>query len=111
MVHTKIPVIPPLLENNKLITDFKLKVNLFHDSFNHQCTTVYNLNSVPENLNFESEKRLSIFEICNGDIVKFIRSLDPNKARSQNGILFRMLKLCATSFIYTTTNSLQILFE
>ena len=24
----KIPVIPPLLENNKLITDFKLKANL-----------------------------------------------------------------------------------
>ena len=25
---TKIPVIPPLLEKNKLITDFKLKANL-----------------------------------------------------------------------------------
>ena len=26
---TKIPVIPALLENNKLLTDFKLKANLF----------------------------------------------------------------------------------
>ena len=31
---TKVPVIPPLLENNKLVTDFKLKTNLFNGLFN-----------------------------------------------------------------------------
>ena len=31
---TKIPVIQPLLENNKLITDIKLKANLSDEFFN-----------------------------------------------------------------------------
>ena len=32
--------IPPLLGNNKLITDFKVKANLFNGFFHQQCTTV-----------------------------------------------------------------------
>ena len=39
---TKISVIPPLLANNNLITDFKLKANLLNDFFNQKCTTVNN---------------------------------------------------------------------
>ena len=49
---TKIPVIPPLLENNKLITDFKLKANLFNDFLNQQCTALNNARSVHENYKF-----------------------------------------------------------
>ena len=104
---TKVPVIPPLLENNKLVTDFKLKTNLFNGLFNQQCTTVDISSSVPKDISFETEKRLSTFEICNDGIFKFIRSLDPNKAHDQYGISIRMLKLCATSI----TKPLQILYK
>ena len=58
-----VPVIPPLLENNKLITDFKLKTNLLNGFFNQQCTTVDNKSSIPENTNFKTEKTLSTFEV------------------------------------------------
>ena len=39
---TKIPVIPPLLENNKLTIDFNINANVFNDFLNQQCTTVGN---------------------------------------------------------------------
>ena len=55
------------------------------------------LSSLPENISFETEKRLSIFEICNNEVVKLIKSLDPNKAHGHDGISIRMLKLRATS--------------
>ena len=56
--------------------------------FSQQCTKVDNPSSVPENISFGTEKkRLSTFEICNDDIVKFIIiSWDPNKACSHDGI-------------------------
>ena len=57
--------------------------------------TVDNSTPVPKNISFETELRLSTFETCNVDIVKFIRSLDPNKAHDHDGISFLMLKLCA----------------
>ena len=102
-----VPVIPPLLENNKLITDFKLKTNLLNGFFNQQCTTVDNPSSVAKNIFSEAEKRLSTFEICNDDIVKFIRLLYPNKAQGHDGLSIRMLKLCGTSIF----KPLQILFK
>ena len=49
---TKIPGIPSL-ENNKLITDFKLKTDLFNDFFNQQCITVDNPSSAHKNVSFE----------------------------------------------------------
>ena len=48
--------------------------------------TVNPPSSVPEKISFETEKRLSTFEVCNDDIVKFIRSLDPNKAHGHQFI-------------------------
>ena len=62
---TKISAIPPLLENNKLITDFKLKANLFNDFFNQQCTTEDNPSSVPEHMSFETDLFIYLFIYSN----------------------------------------------
>ena len=103
---TKIQVIPPLLDN-KLITDFKVKANLFNDFLNQQWNAVDIPSSVPENISSETEKRLSTFEVCNNNIVKFIRLLDPDKAYSLDGISICMLRLCAISL----TEPLQIFYK
>ena len=94
---TKIPLIPPLLVGNQLVTDFLVKANLFNDYFSQQCTTVDNDSSIPPNTTFATEQKLSTLEFCTDDIVKIIKSLDPNKAHGHDEISIRMLKLCATS--------------
>ena len=38
-----------------------------------------------ENISFETQKTLSTFEIFSTDIVKFIRSLDSNRAHGHDG--------------------------
>ena len=93
---TKIPLIPPLLVGNQLVTDFLVKANLFNDYFSQQCMTVDNDSSIPPNITFATEQKLSTLEFCTDDIVKIIKSLDPNKAHGHDEISIRMIKLCAT---------------
>ena len=94
---SKIPLIPPLLVDNKLVTDFLDKANLFNNFFAKQCTPISNDSTVPVNINFETRERLSSLEFCVDDIVKIIRSLDQNKAHGHDEISIRMIKLCASS--------------
>ena len=46
---TKIPLIPPLLVGNQLISDFLEKANLFNDYFSKQYTTIHNDSTTPTN--------------------------------------------------------------
>ena len=43
----KIPLIPPLLINDKFVTDIKLKANIFHKFFAEQCTPLKNDSILP----------------------------------------------------------------
>ena len=104
---TKIPLIPPLLVGNQLVTDFLVKTNLFNDCFSQQCTTVDNDSPIPPNITFATEQKLSTVEFCTDDIVKIIKSLDPNKTHGHNEISIRMIKLRATSI----AKPLSILFR
>ena len=94
---TKIPLIPLLLVGNQPVTDFLVKANLFNDYFSQQCTTVDNDSSIPPNITCATEQKLSTLEFSTDDIVKIIKSLDPNKAHGHEEISIRMIKLCATS--------------
>ena len=94
---SKIPLIPPLLVDNKLVTDFLDKANLFNNFFTKQCTPVSDDSTVPVIKNFETRERLSSLEFCVDDIVKIIRLLDQNKAHGHDKILIRMIKLCVSS--------------
>ena len=53
--------------------------------------------SIPANISFETEESFSTFEICSGDIVKTIRSLDPNKAHGSDEISTCMIKIRTSS--------------
>ena len=69
--NKKNPCIPPLLQDNKYVTDFKKKAELFNCFFGKQCS-------------------------CD-DIATLIKNLDPNKAHGHDMIRIRMLKLCSKS--------------
>ena len=81
---SKIPLIPPLLVDNKLVTDFLDKANLFNNFFAKQCTPISNASTVPVNTNVETRERLSSLEFFVDDVVKIIRSLDQNKAHGHD---------------------------
>ena len=94
---SKIPLVPPLLVENKLVTDFFDKANVFYNFFAKQCTPIFNNSKIPVNIDFETREKLSSFEFCVDGIVKIIRSLDQNKAHGHDEISIRMIKLCASS--------------
>ena len=94
----------PLIQ---LVTEFLVKANLLNDYFSQQCTTVDNGSSIPPNITFATEQKLSTFEFCLDDIIKIIKLLDANKAHGHDEISIRMIKLCASSI----ANPLSILFR
>ena len=53
----KMPLIPALLADNKLVTHFLVKANLFNYFFTKQCAPLFNNTVVPVNLNFETWER------------------------------------------------------
>ena len=78
---TNISLIPLLLAGNQLVPNFLVKANLFNDYFSKQCMIIDKNRSITAKITFENKERLSTFEICSDDIIKLVRSLDPNKAR------------------------------
>ena len=45
----KIPLISPILVDNKFVTDMKTKANIFNELFAEQCTTMKNNSMLPVN--------------------------------------------------------------
>ena len=95
--NKKIPIIPPILHNNALVTDFKKKAELFNCYFANQCTLINSNSTLLLNVQYLTDKRLSSFDFSEDDIMKVIQKLDPNKAHGQNNISIRMIKICGKS--------------
>ena len=70
--NRKIPVIPPLFHNNKFVTDFKEKAELFNSFFAKQCSLIKNESKLPSRLHFLTDKRLSMVKFVNNDILKIV---------------------------------------
>ena len=96
----KVPIIPPLLYNDKYISDFKAKAELFNNHFSEQCSLIPNSSSLPDVISgplpFPS---LSSFTIDADKLLNLIRSLDINKSHGYDQISVRMLKICDSSLI------------
>ena len=54
----KVPIIPLLLINNKLESDFKIKANYFNSFFASKCTPLINNSTIPNSLNYVSSAKL-----------------------------------------------------
>ena len=91
------PIIPPILLENKLETAFFKKANYFNKFFASKCTPLSNGSSLPNSLDLETEARLTSINFSDNDILKIIRFLDINKARGHDDISVRMVKICDDS--------------
>ena len=75
--------------------------------FSKQYSLISNNSSLPNYINYTTEKRLSTVTISVDDIGKIIQNLDSNKAHGHDNISIRMLKICGNS-IY---KPLEIIFR
>ena len=57
----KVPVIPPLLINNKLESDFEIKANYLNGFFVSKCSPLINNSAVRNSLQYLSTTRVSSF--------------------------------------------------
>ena len=77
-IFKKTPMIPPLLVNDKIISNFYEKANLFNRFFASQCTPLENNSSLPP-LCLKTEKSLSSLKIRETDIFVITKKLHSNK--------------------------------
>ena len=85
----KVPIIPPVLINNKLESDFKTKANYFNSFFASKCTPLINNSTLPNSLQYVSTARLSSFSFNEEVILKIINALNINKAHGHDDISIR----------------------
>ena len=95
--NKKIPIIPPLFYENRFITDFKEKAQLFNIFFSKQCSLIPNNSSLPADGNYIIDKRLCNCTFSARDIGKIIQNPDSNKAHGHDNLSIRMLKICGDS--------------
>ena len=90
----KLSNIPPILDDGKIISDFRQKCTIFNDYFAKQCT----LNVTPSVLppvKMLTEFRLSQITTSEDKIKTIILNLNSKKAHGCDEISIAMLKLCA----------------
>ena len=76
----KIPLIPPLLIDDKFVTDIRTKANIFNKFFAEQCTPLRNGSVFPVNQMLLTQARLKSLDFKEVEILKIIRALNINKA-------------------------------
>ena len=57
--NKKMPLIPPFFHENKFVTDFKEKAELFNAFFAKQCSLTKNSSKIPSHLHYLTDNRLS----------------------------------------------------
>ena len=107
----KIPLIPPILISNRLISNLKEKANHFNAFFASQCIPVLN-NSILPTLHLTittpvTNASLSSISLNDRDILQIIHSLNINKVHGCDDISITLLKICNSSIV----RPLSILFK
>ena len=98
MNNKKIPNIPPLNVNCKIISNFEKKAELFNSHFTSQCTPINNSNVLPP-LKYKTNGRLAPVNIKKDDIYLKLKNLNPGKAYGWDNILIRMIHLCGKAIV------------
>ena len=89
----KIPIIPPLLKDGKLKSDFKIKaILIFFFLLLSVYTPLVNNSKLQDKITYNSAARVTSVQFDNNDILKVIRSLTVNKAYGHDGNLVKMIK-------------------
>ena len=94
----KVPsCIPPIFHENRFISKFREKAELFDSFFANQSSLVHNSSALPTDFELFTDKSLSNITFSVNGIIRIISSLDPNKAHDHNMMSIRILKICGDS--------------
>ena len=99
----KVPLIPPLLIDDKFVTDIQTKTNIFNKCFADQCQPLYNASDLPTNQIFLTQSRLVSLDFRERKLLQIIRALNINKAHGHDVISIRMNKICDKSLLKPLT--------
>ena len=77
--NKKIPIIPPILVNDRAVSNFAEMAELFNSYFASKCTPVTNKSRLPS-LEFKTGKRIEKITFTDGDISLVIKNLNVDKA-------------------------------
>ena len=103
----KIPLIQPLLHENKFVTDFKENAEHFNFHFATQPSLISNSRKLPSDIKYLIDNRLSCVAFSHDKIAEGTQSLDPSKAHGQGNTGKRRLKVCSLSIC----KPLEIIFN
>ena len=95
----KVPCIPPIFHDNKFVTDFSKKNDLFNSFFAKQCSIIENNCVLPSSTIPVTDPYLANIEFMKDDIKRIICKLDPNKGHGHDMISIRMLKVSGDAII------------
>ena len=99
----KVPIIPPLFINNKFVTDFQEKANVFNSVFAKQCSPIPSSSVLPAKISYMTKDCIKTLCFCKSDVIKLIKALDVSKAHGHDGISVKMIKICADSIAHPLT--------
>ena len=98
LYNKKLPTIPPLFVNGKLVSDFCKKANIFNNVFVSICTPIDNASCLPS-FSYRTQNRIKSFHVTENDILTIIKTLDPNKTHGCHNISIKMIRICSWSLI------------
>ena len=91
--NKKLPIISPILVDDRVVSNFAEKTELFNSCFASQCTPVTNKSQLTS-LEFKTSKRIEKINFTDDDIYLIIKNLNVDKAYGWDNISIRMIKLC-----------------
>ena len=89
--------------NNKLVTDFQEKTNVFKSFFAKQYSPIPSSSALPAKISYMTKDRIKTLCFCKSDVIKLIKALDVSKAHGHDGISVKMIKICADSIAHPIT--------
>ena len=106
--NNKIPIIRPLFYENRFVTDFKEKDELFNIFFSKQCSLIPNNSCIVSDINYITDKRLSSVTFSGKDVGKIIQNLGSNKTHGYDNLSVCMLKICGDSFFVSLSKQARL---
>ena len=94
--NKKIPIIPPILADDRFVSNFAEKDELFNSYFASQCTPVINKSQL-SSLEFKTSKRIEKITFTDDNIKLKIKNPKVDKAHGWNNTSIRMIKHCGKS--------------